>query len=79
MASDQSNRGIEGESSHPTQTTRRKVKGPLSTVFSPLLPEAIARYHLDTSSEDLAEDKEAEHDAKQQRSTSSTPLRLGTP
>ena len=37
---------------------------PPATILPPLLPEAVARHRLDIPSDDAAEEKEDEHDAK---------------
>ena len=59
--------------SHRTQGRRRKPKGPPATIFPPHLPNPVTRYQWDTSSNALAEEKGAEHEAKRQRLTSNTP------
>ena len=51
----------------------KEGQGTSLLTFPPLLPEVVARYRLDMSSEDRTEEKDANHDAKRQRSTSNTP------
>ena len=73
MASDQVNGCRLADGNHPTRSRRRLTTGPPAAVLPPHLPEIIARHRIDTSSEDVAEECDLEHDAKKQRSTSNTP------
>ena len=73
MASDQSSTAVGRDVVFPTRGRRRMVNGPLVTNLPAELPFLAARQRLDTSSDDLGEERIDEQEPKRLRSTSTTP------